>query len=455
MEENFITNLMKDIDDILDSPIQMVEANQPIIIFEGEFIIKDETRELKIIGKIQYNWVPDTGVIFYGKVIEKSITEIKDISSIEYVDVIANGTNIGKGIISNFNISNEIEIKGVFQFQVITGDKTIAVDKLKFCIPNFRNFLGLPVKKITKTNHGSYRNRIILDNEKYTIIIDKCLNSKNLYDSVTNNGGFIILYSGELKVKKGALTFENSKEVIQCLNQFLCFLNGKRISALFIHGMYQDETIWCDYSNYYVDSYDTLPSWTNSRSIENLNELWKVFSNKWNNKNDSDVLNTAIHWYLEANKNSGFVEGSIIMAQTALELLYNWYIVENKKLLLGKDSENINAANKIRLLISQLSIDYTVPKKFTALQSFLKSGKLIDAPEAVVQIRNAIVHSQEEKRTKLNKIDDNAKYEALQLCIWYIEMSLLKILDFKGIYSNRVSENNSSNGKCENVPWMK
>lgn len=455
MEENFITNLMKDIDDILDSPIEMVEANQPIIIFEGEYIIKDETRELKIDGKIQFNWVPDTGVIFYGKAIGKTIELIKDINSIEYFDVLANGTNLGKGIISNFNISNDIEIKGEFEFQAITGDKTIAVDKLKFCIPNFRYFLGLPVKKITKTNHGSYRNRIILDNEKYTIIIDKCLNSKNLYDSVTNNGGFIILYSGELKAKKGALTFENSKEVIQCLNQFLCFLNGKRISALFIHGIYQDETIWCDYSNYYVDSYDTLPSWTNSSSIENLNELWQVFSNKWNNKNDSDVLNTAIHWYLEANKNSGFVEGSIIMAQTALELLYNWYIVENKKLLLGKDSESINAANKIRLLISQLSVDYTVPTKFTALQSFLKSSKLQDAPEAVVQIRNAIVHSQEEKRIKLNNIDDKAKYEALQLCIWYIEMSLLKTLDFKGIYSNRCSENKSKSGTREYVPWIK
>ncbi len=455
MKQDFITDLMKDIDDILDSPIKMLEANQPIIIFEGEYIIKDETRVIKINGKIQFNWVPDKGAVFYGKPIEKSIELIKDLNSIEYFDVIANGTNIGKGIITNFNISDEIEIKGVFQFQAITGDKTIAVDKLKFCIPNFRNFLGLPVKKITKTNHGSYRNRIILDNEKYTIIIDKCLNSKNLYDSVTNNGGFIILYSGELKAKKGALTFENSKEVIQCLNQFLCFLNGKRISALFIHGIYQDETIWCDYSNYYVDSYDTLPSWTNSRSIENLNDLWKVFSNKWNNKNDSDVLNTAIHWYLEANKNSGFVEGSIIMAQTALELLYNWYIVENKKLLLGKDSENINAANKIRLLISQLSIDYTVPKKFTALQSFLRSEKLIDAPEAVVQIRNAIVHSQEEKRIKLNNIDDTAKYETLQLCIWYIEMSLLKILDFKGIYCNRCSENRSKSSTREYVPWMK
>ena len=155
------------------------------------------------------------------------------------------------------------------------------------------------------------------------------------------------------------------------------------------------------------------------------------------------------------NKNSGFVEGSIIMAQTALELLYNWYIVENKKILLGKDSENINAANKIRLLISQLSIDYTVPKKFTALQSFLRSEKLIDAPEAVVQIRNAIVHSQEEKRIKLNNIDDTAKYETLQLCIWYIEMSLLKILDFKGIYCNRCSENRSKSSTREYVPWMK
>ena len=85
MEENFITNLMKDIDDILDSPIEMVEANQPIIIFEGEYIIKDETRELKIDGKIQFNWVPDTGVIFYGKAIGKTIELIKDINSIEYL----------------------------------------------------------------------------------------------------------------------------------------------------------------------------------------------------------------------------------------------------------------------------------------------------------------------------------------------------------------------------------
>jgi hypothetical protein len=114
------------------------------------------------------------------------------------------------------------------------------------------------------------------------------------------------------------------------------------------------------------------------------------------------------------------------MAQTALELLYNWWIIENKKMILGKDSENINASNKIRLISSQLNISYSVPSSFTLLQKFVDENENInDAPEAIVQIRNAIVHSQQEKRKKLDSIHYKAKYEALQLSIWYIEMTLL------------------------------
>ena len=205
MKEDFIANLMKDIDDILESPIEMREANQPILIFEGIFIIKDETREIELDGKIQYNWSPNTGVVFYGKAIKVSKEIMKIVNEIEYFDVIANNENLGKGIISNFEINSEIIIKGVFQYKVITGDKSIPVDKLKFCIPNFRDFLGFPVKKITKTNQGSYKNRIILDNEKYSIIIDKCVDYKNLYSSVNENGGYIILYSGELKDRKSVV----------------------------------------------------------------------------------------------------------------------------------------------------------------------------------------------------------------------------------------------------------
>ena len=153
---------------------------------------------------------------------------------------------------------------------------------------------------------------------------------------------------------------------------------------------------------------------------------------------------------------AGFSEGSIIMAQTALELLYNWWIIENKKIIIGKDSENINASNKIRLLLSQLNINHTVPIAFSNLQAFIDSEKqIIDAPDATVQIRNAIVHSQEEKRKKLSSIHYKAKYEALQLCLWYIEMTLLKILEYDDKYYNRTSSEFIKSKAIEFVPWLK
>lgn len=445
---------MSKYNDILESPINMEITNQPIKVYEGQFSLKDDTYEIILIGKIEYRWLPHKGVIFYGKPIEKSERIIRLINTMGSFDVICKEYNLGKGFISNFNIGDEIKIKGVFHFAAIFGDETVAVDKIKFCIPNFREFLGAIVKKTDGTISGTYKNRIILDNDKYSIIIDKCLSYKASVDLLNENGGYLVLYSGELKAKKGTLTFQNSKEILHCLSVFLSFLNGRRTSALFTHGIYEENALWIDYSNYHVDSYDKLSSWTNSHSIEGFNELWQVFSNKWKDENHKDVLNSVIHWYMECNKGSGFIEGSIIMAQTALELLYNWYVVENKKLLIGKDSENINASNKIRLLISQLNINYDVPKSFTSLQKFLKSEKLIDAPEAVVQIRNAIVHSQEEKRIKLSKIEDKAKQEALELCIWYIEMALLKVLNFNGNYCNRCSDNRFTSAKVEKLPWI-
>ncbi len=142
------------------------------------------------------------------------------------------------------------------------------------------------------------------------------------------------------------------------------------------------------------------------------------------------------------------------MAQTALELIYNWLLIEKKGLLIGRDAENINAANKIRLLNSHLNITNKAPDSFEKLQEFIDSNaEIIDAPDAIVQIRNAIVHSQLEKRKKITELHHKTKYEALQLCLWYIEMSLLFILDYNGMYSNRCSREIFPNDREQNVPW--
>ena len=431
-----IAELHKDIPTTIENQLEMSEANKPLTIYRGVFSLKDDTEEVEIEGEIMFNWVPDSGVIFCGHKINSKSNLFSIFNAKVYLKIVIDGLEFGKGFITYIGAN----IKGIISNRAILGDKSIAVDKLSFSIPNLRNFHRENIKKVEGENFSFWRGRLKLENDNYSITIDKKRNFKDLSEQLKEKGGFILMYSGELESKKGSIDFKESREILHCLNTFLTFLNGRRTSGLVINGIYGDETKWCDYTDYYVDQYKNVNSWTQSHSTGGFNDIWKNFSKIWENPDDRDFLSSAIHWYVEANNNSGFAEGSIIMAQTALELVYNWWIIENKKLIVGKDSESINASNKIRLLISQLGIDYTIPADLQKLKEFKDSEKqILDGPDAVVQIRNAIVHSQEEKRKKLSSINPTAKFEALQLCLWYIELSLLKILGYSDKYYNRTS----------------
>lgn len=435
--------------------IEMREANSSLDIFEGDYLLKNETKEIKIQGKITFEWVPNSGVYFYGNTkIEEEGEIFSPINSNNYYSLFIDGLEFGQGFLTNFNVVNltEIKIKGVISQEAILGDKSISVEKVRFSIPNLRDFHGLPIKNISK----KYRGRLIFEDDNYILTIDKCYDFKERKESLEEKGGYIILYNGELVNKKSTITHLDTKNLFHCINTFLTFLNGRRTSALFIQGIYDEQIIWTDYTDYFVDSYKVVQSWPQRHSITGLNKLWIRFRTLWSDPDDKNFLTSLTHWYVEANGHARFSEGSIILAQTALELVYNWWIVEHKKMILGKDSENISASNKIRLLLSQLNISSTVPIGFALLQQFVNTtDNVVDAPDGIVYIRNAIVHSQEEKRKKLSAIHYKARYEALQVFIWYIEMTLLCILDYNGKCFNRCSKENLVIKAEENVPWKK
>lgn len=458
MSKDELLDNYKDIPEIIESSIEMNEPNSSLKIYEGEYLLKSDTEEIKVTGIITFDWLADPGSHFSGKAILDP-SQYKSFSRSQGMyQIIINSLGFGEGLITKTIFGSDFEgsfINGTLSQQAVLGDKSIAVEKIIFSIPNFRNLYGLPIKKTTSKNFST-SSRLRLENGNYIISIDKCSDYKKRQESLEEKGGYIILYYGELTSKKGPLKLEESKEVFHCLDTFLTLINGRRTSAMFLQGIYSGEVIWCDYTNYFVDPYKFVQSWQQRNSIRGLNELWQNFSSLWKGTEDKNFLTSTINWYVEANGNRGLSEGSIIMAQTALELLYNWWIIEHKKLIVGKDSENINASNKIRLLLSQLNITHSVPDAFKQLQQFIVESKdIIDAPDAVVQIRNAIVHSQEDKRKKLSAIHYKAKYEALQLCIWYIEMTLLCILNFDDIYFNRCSKEIYASKAEELVPWTK
>lgn len=430
------------IPDIIESSIAMSEANTPIEIHKGEFYLKNKDLEIKVKGSISFKWLPSLGQYFSGEVITKSNNNIlsweiaEELTGIEF-KVINKDLKYGKGIVINTTINQGGNLEGTFikgkiHKPNVVGDKSISVKKIAFSIPNFRSFIGSSVKKMSDNNRRILMNRLKLENDDYIIFIDKCLDYDAKLKSLNDNGGYIILYYGELKRKKGPVKIEDTKDVFHCFDTFITFLNGRRTAAIFSQGVYEDDVKWIDYSNKIIDPYKSVQSWMHEFSTKGLNDLWKKFSELWQDINDKNFLDTLIHWYVEANSNSGFTEGSIMMAQTALELLYNWWIVEDKKLIIGEDAKKMSASNKIRLLLSQLNISHLAPGRFTELQKFIDNdSNIIDAPDAIVQIRNAIVHSQEEKRRKIIAIHPNAKHEALELSIWYIEMALLRILSYQ------------------------
>lgn len=457
MKKNENSEPFNDLPEIIEGNVKMEKANSKISIYSGIFILKNDKNELQINGEIFFSWFPSSGIYFTGIPTENGLDTFNILNGINTFDVVINNLTFGNGFVTNSTIKSfngESKIKGVMSQEAVLGDKSISVESIKFSVPNLRSFHGTTVKKVTKTNTYTGRNRLKLENEKYIISIDKAEKYSDLKNELIENGGYLILYNGLLKSKKGAISFEECKDIFHCLNTFLTFLNGRRVSALFASGIFNNETIWCNYTDYHVDIYKDCTSWPQDHSIIGLENIWKNFSELWKDKEDRNFLTFVVHWYVEANNNSGFSEGAIIMAQTALELLYNWWIIENKKMIIGKDSENINATNKIRLLLSQLEIEYSVPTGLKNLQEFVDSEiQIIDACDAVVQIRNAIVHSQEEKRKKLSSINLRAKYEALELCIWYIEMALLRILYYDNRYYNRTSKEFVKSKAVELVPW--
>jgi hypothetical protein len=75
-------------------------------------------------------------------------------------------------------------------------------------------------------------------------------------------------------------------------------------------------------------------------------------------------------------------------------------------------------------------------------------------PDAIVAIRNGIVHRNRKKREQSGKKkleSHDLLNEAYTLLCWYVERVLLRHLEFEGEYSNRLKKRVL--GQVETTPW--
>jgi hypothetical protein len=111
--------------------------------------------------------------------------------------------------------------------------------------------------------------------------------------------------------------------------------------------------------------------------------------------------------------------------------------------------KSLRASDKFRLLFSSLNLPLDIPVEAPELKQLSTNGPTnwLDTPYALTEIRNSLVHPEHKRRGQFT----SAYYEAWNLGLWYLEMSLLAICGYRGTYANRLKQR--SVGQVENVPW--
>ena len=85
----------------------------------------------------------------------------------------------------------------------------------------------------------------------------------------------------------------------------------------------------------------------------------------------------------------------------------------------------------------------------SAISNGRRKGVWTDLPELVVKVRNELTHPNARLPIQVGKVVATV----WQIAQWYIELSILALTGYRGVYSNRLRAR--WRGEVERVPWAR
>ncbi|MBD1432360.1 hypothetical protein H8B06_05950 [Sphingobacterium sp. DN00404] len=414
------------------------------LIYEGEIKLHCEHNDILLHGKVEYKLVRYPKVFISGRII--SVSDSPSIHDFAY-QILIGGRDCGSIVINDSTISSDPEKSFAYG---VSRDffwpiEDTEPDYLLFAIPNMRELFGGELLMDVKgTNTRRSMDRFLISKTNPFLAIDKVEDFKQRFRQLKTDGQYDILYTGRLDLYQ-QLSFKEFKYIIPV---FLSFINGRKAGTIMNAGMVDGRPVFIDFSQETIEPYQYVSSWS-SIHFPVFKDIWGKFNELWKDELDRDFLITVIHWYVESNSNAGKLEGSIILMQTALELIFNWLVVEHLRLIDKKSAKRLSAEQKIACILAQLNVPINIPELYNSLSSHLGYD---NGPKAITEIRNALVHGNVNKRRKMLIVSSEVTFQTLHLGLWYVELSILFILDYKGLYNNRTSVNKWTDSG-ERVPW--
>jgi hypothetical protein len=212
------------------------------------------------------------------------------------------------------------------------------------------------------------------------------------------------------------------------------------------------EPLWRQWAPWRVDPWQSVESWADLHRTDYFGEAFNGFMCLWGDEGWRGVLSTAVHWYVEANRNASGLEAGVVFTQMALELVAWHYLTQHKKAMTKDGFHRLTAADRLRLVLSEHEIPLELPSALPDLKFWAGEFNWCDAAEAITNVRNNVVHPEAGHRDKLEASNKNPTRDAWVCGLWLLELLLLRMFGYTGNYSDRREEGKFV-GSTKPVPW--
>jgi hypothetical protein len=407
-------------------------------------------------GEARLDLLPRAGIHLYGYfkgVIAKDAMEAH-IGQREITSFSINGRKIeGFRVSSSGDLpSQEFNIKWCPKSEPIigVGDGLTEMKRVVFHVFNFVDLLG--TRHSTEQNGTSIHaiQHVDLICDEWKVDLKSLLSTPQNIKALKEEGGYRLTHIGGIQRPGGTPIVGN--DVDKCLHALryaLSLAKGGWCEPICAVGFdASGNRVWESWSSPREPWHNPF-CWFDPHSELQLATMFSSFMKIWADDEWREALHEVIYWYLNANFSSRGIDAGIILTQAAIERLSFQFAVKDRRLVTVEGFKNLWASDKFRLLFSSLKIPLDIPTETPELQDLAHNQKMkwLDAPQALTEIRNSLVHPEHKKRGQLG----SAYYEAWNLGLWYLEMGILAICGYSGTYGNRLKQRWV--GQVENVPW--
>lgn len=330
-----------------------------------------------------------------------------------------------------------------------TGDPLHSVH---FGLINFPEFMkqGSVESYVRDDGRKGFRvsNAIQLSGPPWLVETRAVDNIRQVQNSLSQQWGFGLTHRGAVsRSDGGSFSKESVQSVIEALTLFCSFARGVYCGLTLLTGTNQaGEPIWERWGVSNVETWKGYRSWFDTRNGQILEDVFPGFWAQYQRFQRNERTRIALEWYLESNAQKA-LHSSIVLSQAALERLS---FLQVGKRLTAKQMERKDRETEgewIARALGQAGVDCKIPPSCTALEQLRKANGFDHGPHTIVEIRNDLIHQD----MSYGILSVDVYRQAKELGLWYIEMLLLKLLDYNGIYANRLTQ--QWRGQVEPVPW--